>query len=397
MKKPIRIGVILQSNKNWMGGVIYTKNLVKTLLKQARDESPIEICLITASDPKQSLQNGSELCTGDIILTSSIRTSFFNRLRWKIGKLFPQLRDSRLVKIVNKRRIDFLYPITGDSEISWDFECDWAAWIPDFQHKYLPQFFSKKEIKSRDHSFNRISNEAKKVAFSSQVALDDFKKFYPNSAVLTYVLRFSSFPDPTWYQQDPAQVQLQYNLPEKYFLVCNQFWKHKNHKIIVDALIVLKNKGIEPIIVCTGALVDTRFPEYVTELIGYIHEHSLESQFVFLGLIPRNDQIQLMRRALCIIQPSLFEGWSTVVEDARLLGKTIILSDIPVHQEQAPLHGLFFQHLSHKDLSEKIIYTMNVLCPGPNLLLEEESRQSSLLQSRSYAESFYNMVLDKNL
>ena len=41
-----------------------------------------------------------------------------------------------------------------------------------------------------------------------------------------------------------------------------------------------------------------------------------------------------MKNAKFVIQPSLFEGWGTVVEDAKVLDKTILLSDIPVHQEQ---------------------------------------------------------------
>jgi glycosyltransferase involved in cell wall biosynthesis len=395
MEKPIRIGIILQSNKNWMGGIIYTKNLVNIISKQPLEGRTIEIYLIAASDSNQEVHKDLKFQAEDIIFTNSLQTSLLNRALWKFGKLFPLFRDRRLVKIINNENLDFLYPITGNNEISWNFECDWAAWIPDFQHKYMPDFFSSKEINSRNHIFTRISNEARKIAFSSQVALNDFKKFYPNSKARTYILRFSSIPDPTWFKEDPIQTQKRYSLPDNFFLVSNQFWKHKNHKIIVDALCLLREKELYPQIVCTGALLDSRFPGYVAELMTYIHECNLESQFTCLGLIPRNDQIQLTRRALCVIQPSLFEGWSTVVEDARLLGKTIILSDIPVHKEQDPPYGIFFQHASHKDLAEKISVSLTTLSPGPDIFLEEQSKEDNLSQSMLYAKSFYNMVLDK--
>ncbi len=49
-----------------------------------------------------------------------------------------------------------------------------------------------------------------------------------------------------------------------------------------------------------------------------------------------------MQNSLAIIQPSSFEGWSTVVEDAKALNQNIIVSDIAVHREQLPGHSYFF-------------------------------------------------------
>ena len=41
-----------------------------------------------------------------------------------------------------------------------------------------------------------------------------------------------------------------------------------------------------------------------------------------------------MRRAVAVIQPSLCEGWSTSIEDAKALGRHVMASDIAVHREQ---------------------------------------------------------------
>jgi hypothetical protein len=50
-----------------------------------------------------------------------------------------------------------------------------------------------------------------------------------------------------------------------------------------------------------------------------------------------------MKNSIAIIQPSLFEGWSTVVEDAKALNQWILLSDIPVHREQIQNNVDFFE------------------------------------------------------
>lgn len=46
-----------------------------------------------------------------------------------------------------------------------------------------------------------------------------------------------------------------------------------------------------------------------------------------LGLVPRSDVIALMRYSISLINPSFFEGWSTTVEEAKSMGKQIILSE----------------------------------------------------------------------
>ena len=59
-------------------------------------------------------------------------------------------------------------------------------------------------------------------------------------------------------------------------------------------------------------------------------------------MLPRAHVFRLMRQSLAVLQPSLFEGWSTSVEEAKSVGKRMILLDIPVHREQDPPRALFF-------------------------------------------------------
>jgi glycosyltransferase involved in cell wall biosynthesis len=390
-----KIGIIMQSDSNWMGGILYTKNLVKALAKLPIEERKFEICLIIASDADPELFEELRTEVQVVRYENCLKPNIFNRFIWKLGKIFPALKDKRLEKIVSQENLDFLYPLLGNYGFSLDFHCRWAAWIPDFQHKYLPNFFSSKEIKSRDQIFSKISRTSPNIVFSSKSALKDFKNFYPDSSARNYVVSFSSFSESSWYDKDPVLVQKSYNLPDNFFLVSNQFWIHKNHRIIIEALKYLKEKLIYPVIVCTGKLTDHRFPGYGDDLLSLVDKYGLGNQFKCLGLIPRSDQIQLMRRSLALIQPSLFEGWSTVVEDARLLGKTIILSDISVHVEQNPPFAKFFIQDSHVDLAAIIEGLLPDLIPGPNIEFESQAQQEGELQVKIYAKNFTSMVLDE--
>jgi hypothetical protein len=60
------------------------------------------------------------------------------------------------------------------------------------------------------------------------------------------------------------------------------------------------------------------------------------------GLIERKEQIQLLRRCVAVVQPSLFEGWSTIIEDARIFGKR---TDVDIPQEQNPERSVLSRRL----------------------------------------------------
>ena len=116
----------------------------------------------------------------------------------------------------------------------------------------------------------------------------------------------------------------------------NQFWQHKNHIVVLKAMKVYfsAHPESELIFAFTGKLDDYRAPEYIEKLKKLFEEDEIKKHALLLGFIDRMDQIAIMKNAQFVIQPSLFEGWGTVVEDAKVLDKTILLSDISVHREQ---------------------------------------------------------------
>ncbi len=106
-----------------------------------------------------------------------------------------------------------------------------------------------------------------------------------------------------------------YNIQRAYFFCPNQFWAHKNHLTVLKAIRHLKNNGHKDVLVVfSGKEFDHRNPEFIVGIKAYISEHKLEENIRLLGFIDREDQLQLMNNAISVIQPSLFEGWSTEVK-----------------------------------------------------------------------------------
>ncbi|MBK8397923.1 MAG: glycosyltransferase [Leptospiraceae bacterium] len=150
-------------------------------------------------------------------------------------------------------------------------------------------------------------------------------------------------------------IQNQYGLDRPWFHVPNQFWAHKNHGIIIDALYKLKQQGKDILVVSTGSTDDYRNPDYFITLRKRINEAGLVENFKILGVLPYNEVIALMRYSIAVINPSEFEGWSTTVEEAKSLGKKILLSNISVHQEQAPQRAYFFKPDDANELAKGMI------------------------------------------
>ena len=208
------------------------------------------------------------------------------------------------------------------------------------------------------------------IVFSSQNALQDFMDLFPYSKVKTSVIPFAVTLNNNFYNLDVKTINEKYKIDRKYFIIPNQFWKHKNHLLVLKDILV----------VFTGKEYDYRNPEYFNELKEYISENNIQDNVRFLGFIDRDEQLLLVNNALALIQPSLFEGWSTSIEDAKALNKFVIASDLPIHREQLTKNCVFFDKEDHKELSELLFnyrdyseilkedYSINVKQFGENIL-----------------------------
>jgi glycosyltransferase involved in cell wall biosynthesis len=181
---------------------------------------------------------------------------------------------------------------------------------------------------------------------------DDFRKFFSlRDEMKMHVFHFVSVIDDL-NGLDYISVREKYKLPDKYFLVSNQFHRHKNHIVLFKTLVRLKEKRPDIHIAITGRFPDSSHSAYLKKLHSIIDQNNLHSQISLLGVIPRNEQLLLMKHSQAILQPSLFEGWSTVIEDAISLQVPVIASSLVVNREQLGPDGNFFQPHNDQDLAD---------------------------------------------
>lgn len=263
----------------------------------------------------------------------------------------------------------------------------WISWIPDFQHLHLPEMFLKKEIRDRNKGFRKIAQNADCVILSSQDCYKDFKKSIPEHVSKVRVVPFVAQIPEKVYDQDPINICKVYNLPEKFIFLPNQFWKHKNHRVVIEALAKLHQSNPEIVVVCSGGVGDYRSQEYFALLLNEISKFNVRNNFIMLGMVPYEHVLLLIRQSCAVLQPSLFEGWSTTVEETKSLGKRVILSDILVHREQNPAGGIFFNSHDPVELAASLVKVYKKTSPGPDIEMENNARAELLERTKEFGRN----------
>jgi glycosyltransferase involved in cell wall biosynthesis len=345
-----RVGLVFSYDENWIAGTYYILNIVHALHTLEDSEKPEIIILTGSKENFKKIQNE----TGYLYLKycqfpfKKPHYSILDRVINKVSRIV--LKKNVIIKVSDKPLLDFVYPkqIKGLSE-----NLKKVNWIPDFQEDYLPQFFTEKEILKRKREQKEVFSKGDIVVLSSIDAELDFKRLYPQANAKTFVLPFA-VTHPSFDVESIEYLRQKYNLPENYFFAPNQFWTHKNHIIVLKALKKIKENGGNAVVAMSGKENDYRNENNFNELKEFIKGNGLATQVVFLGFIPREEQLCLFKNAQAIIQPSLFEGWSTVIEDAKALGKFVIASNLRVHKEQLNKNAWFFDPNDSNDLASSI-------------------------------------------
>lgn len=334
--KIMRVAFTLIDSASWTGGYNYLLNLFRSIQKYQPDQiRPVLFCGEDAaeSDLKPFIEMGD---------LEVIRSPIFN-VHEKSSRLLRALlfgRDFAALQLFRKHQIDVFFE--NATFYGWRFPIPTIAWMPDFQHRHLRDQFGFRSYWRRELGFRAQVISGRVLMLSSEDARKDCERFYSGATGHTSVVRFAAPIPAELIEELPERDIQEYRLPSKFFYLPNQFWKHKNHLVVIEALGLLKQQGCEVVVAASGNPLDPRHPEYISQLNSRIESLGLQDNFRMLGLIPRRHVISLMRACTALINPSYFEGWSSTVEEARTLGVPMLLSDIGVHREQMEGGAIYF-------------------------------------------------------
>jgi glycosyltransferase involved in cell wall biosynthesis len=383
MSEPLCIGLNFRvALGGWLGGFYYLVNLARAVATLDAAERPDLRAFVPVDDPRlpRAELNGvtpvSEYPEGDPRRALPVRVR--NRLRWLVARATGATWGVEAA--LAKAPVDLLFPAWGVAPAADVVE---VPWIYDLQHVQLPENFSQRELEKRDAVFRDMVGRARLVVVSSEDAARRLDEAFPGGRIR--VLRFTTVPDASWTEGDQSETAAVHGIAGRYALLPNQLWVHKNHGVAFEAIRLLRDRGTDVTLVCTGPAVDGRHPGHVGKLREYVARHRLEQQVRILGAVPRREYVQFLRGAAAVVQPSRYEGWSSTVEDARALGKRLVVSDLPVHREQNPEGAIFFPAESAEALADALADALERPTVVPS---EADALERQTDRVRAYARSF---------
>ncbi|MDP5200713.1 glycosyltransferase [Flavobacterium sp. DG2-3] len=386
----IKVGFLLNFPLEYKGGINYFKNLFYAVDKFCSDKVKV-ILFVPKGISKEYIEMFSPYAR--IVETTILKRKSFPWLLSKIGsRVFGY--DIITYSLLSRNKInavshsDFVFPSKKIKTLNW---------IPDFQYVHYPNLWTKTQLKATINLHKILIKKSDAIVLSSYAAFEDFKINNLENQEKVSVLNFVSQPNNdiqfSITDSEITEIKDLYNIERHFFYMPNQFWSHKNHLTVFEAIKLLKEKGHNPLVVTSGLMSDYRNGiDHVAKLLKYVEDNDLQKNILFLGLIPYHHVGKLILMCNCVINPSYFEGWSSTVEEAKTVGKKIILSNIPVHLEQNPKFGIYFNPDSPKELALKMeeINQNPTFCPED----EEELKRSLNSRTKDFANTYLKILND---
>src|SRR3989338_5419462 len=135
----LRIGLLPQGGTEWIAGVIYTHNVIRAVNHLPENQRPKFLFLFPGKGDLKIHQELGPLLPSSFYYFSQGWVPRLKRFDVLKRGLMSFKWPHSLEGLSRRLKLDVIFPTQvnlGDR-----FPLPWIGWIPDFQHKRLPDFF----------------------------------------------------------------------------------------------------------------------------------------------------------------------------------------------------------------------------------------------------------------
>ncbi len=226
--------------------------------------------------------------------------------------------------------------------------------IMDLSFLYYPELFSKKDLLQLRNWTEYSIKKAKKVITISNSSKNDIIKEYKiesGRVNVTYpgIRDFTSLK-PKVYGMN--QLKTKYGIGDKYILFVGTLQPRKNIERLIEAFSRLSGKNLELVIVGKkGWLYD--------EILQKPKHLGIESKVKFLSKVGNDELPIFYKHAICMVLPSLYEGFGLPVLEAMKHGCPVIISDVSSLPEAGGDACLYINPKDVDDIAAKMTSLIN--------------------------------------
>lgn len=279
-------------------------------------------------------------------------------------------RFSAFDVIARKENIDIFW-ITSPCICEINYPYMYTVW--DLGHRSTPFF---PEVSRSGWLWQERENTYQKMLYKASYILtgneNGKKEILENYPMPENKIRIVPFPVASFCHKDEEKVD--FNLPEKFFFYPAQFWPHKNHIRILEALKILRDDfNLMPTVVFTGS--DKGNKKYIIEQSKNL---GIENQIIFAGFVSDGQLKYLYTHATAMVFASLMGPNNMPPIEATFLNCPVIITDLEGHKEQLEDTAIYFNGYDERQLADCL----------KKILTDENLRNGIINKEKALAEKF---------
>lgn len=325
-----RAGVFLNTPRSSGGAFQYSQVLVEAMRALPRDRTDLVLL-----SPYADYRSLAEDCGASFVhLPLDLRERAIGRLT--SGKAVPpalyrrfRLAFSSWVRTIDAQGLSWVaYP--SQDHLSFCTRTPAIATIHDLMHRYeteFPELRDGGEYERRECLYKGIARWAKAILVDSELGRRHVLECYPSCpSDSVHVLPFAAPPVRTGILQPTGELP---ELPSRFLFYPAQFWPHKNHLRLVEALALLKDRHPDMRLVFAGGAKGGH--QAVVDAVGRL---GLGHAVIFLGYVSDVAVQELYRRADALVMPSLLGPTNIPPLEAFSAGCPVVASRVYAVPEQ---------------------------------------------------------------
>ena len=249
----------------------------------------------------------------------------------------------------------------------WDLGHRCAPYFPEVSRSGWPW-------QSRENTYQKMLYKASYILTGNEEGKKEILESYP---IPPSKIRIAPFPVASFCRGEEKKPA--FDIPNDFFFYPAQFWPHKNHICIIEALVILREKyGLKPLVFLTGS--DKGNGGYIK---SKIKQCGLEGQVVITGFLKDEELKWMYTHATGLIFASLMGPNNMPPIEGTYLNCPVIITDLDGHKEQLKDTALYFNGYKAEDLAEN----MKLLLTNPkkrSAIIKKEERLAKKFDKMNY-------------
>jgi glycosyltransferase involved in cell wall biosynthesis len=290
-----------------------------------------ELAFLDKPNMHRRMVIGEQSMPADKLFFKALATKIISHLPGRLSRvvarfgyrLLNTIKRKRTQNLLNELRADLLFcPFTAPTY--YEAGIPTVCTIYDLQYKSYPEFFSVVDIANRDQTFKEACLRATKLVAISDYSRDSAIEHGRLDAERISTIYLQMAQRISQDNKSSTTIISRFDLiPSQYLMYPANFWKHKNHQMLLTAFGIACHSGLSPEIklLCTGAPGPRQvLLKHAAQVMG------LGDRVVFPGYVSNVEMSALMNNSAAVVFPSLYEGFGLPVIEAMAAGVPVACS-----------------------------------------------------------------------